>query len=240
MIDRLRGTFGNTLSLIAILGLLGVYTMPVTVSAQEGEEGIDKAKISAEVRERLNGSVWSLEMNSTDGGKKGVKDTLTFAGRTVSSERLVKDGYNTSNYSIMVQDDGSAVWQTMQIKEGAGRVFWRGEFSAEDKMYGMMSKQPEGEANEDFSFRASLESVDKAMPEPPQPTPAPKSDMPPAPAVSVPEPEPPAAPAVPEPVAVEIEALEHKVEETVEAVVETPQQEEAVQEKPKKKKWGLF
>jgi len=151
--------------IFSIAGLAGLMTSASAQDQAVQEPEIDKGKIKIEIRERLDGSIWSLILNESGGGKKNIKDTLTFDGRTVSSERLLKEGYNTSNYSLMVQDDGSAVWQTMQVKEGAGRSFWRGEFKGEDKMYGMLSKQPTEGTPQNFSFNAILEKGVK-KPEP--------------------------------------------------------------------------
>lgn len=147
----------------------------VTKSPQE--------ELREQVRRRLDGTAWTMELRP-EGGGKSVKDTLTFAGRTVASDLLAKAGYNASNYSVHVQEDGVGVWETMQSKEGGDRAFWRGELSGET-MSGVLSKQPgKGEAVT-YYFTASAAKAAAAQAAP--------AAGPPAPAASKPSASPPAA-----------------------------------------------
>ena len=116
-----------------------------TVSPQE--------KLREQVRAKLNGTNWTLELKPETGGKT-VQDTVTFEGRTVKSSWLTKSGYNVSNYSLQVSEDGSAVWETMQSKEGEGLAFWRGELAGE-KMSGVLSKQPKEGTPMSYNFSAT-------------------------------------------------------------------------------------
>ena len=107
-----------------------------------------------EVRARLTGTSWSLELVSLSQNEKGKiqKDTVTFEAHTVSSDRLSKAGFPTSNYSLNIGEDGVAVWETMQAhSEGKGVAFWRGEIHG-DTMEGVLSNQPTGGSPEEFSF----------------------------------------------------------------------------------------
>ena len=106
-----------------------------------------------EIRATLEGTTWPLEVTPLlSGGKtKGYKDTVTFTARQVISEKLSKGGYPSSNYSLTIGDDGVPVWETMQTKEAAGVVFWRGELHG-SAMRGVVSKHPTEGAAEDFSF----------------------------------------------------------------------------------------
>ena len=109
-----------------------------------------------EARTRLNGTNWSLDLIRVSGSEKekgkSEKDSVTFGTRTVSSDRLSKSGFPTSNYSVNVGDDGVLVWETMQAhSEGKGVAFWRGETHG-DKMEGVLSNQPTGGSPEEFSF----------------------------------------------------------------------------------------
>ena len=115
-----------------------------------------KAGSNAHVRARLNGTSWSLELIMVSGSEKEKgkiqKDTVTFGTQTISSDRLTKAGFPTSNYSLTVGDDGVAVWETMQThSNGKGVAFWRGEIHG-DAMEGVLSKQPTGGGAEEFSF----------------------------------------------------------------------------------------
>ena len=106
-----------------------------------------------EVRATLDGTTWPLDVTplSVGGKVKGYKDTVTFTARQVTSDKLSKGGYPSSNYSLTIGDDGVPVWETMQTKEAAGVVFWRGELHG-SAMRGVVSKHPTEGAAEDFSF----------------------------------------------------------------------------------------
>lgn len=106
-----------------------------------------------EARAKLDGTSWALEVTPLSGtGKvKEHKDTVSFTARQVTSEKLSKAGYPSSNYSITIGDDDIAVWETMQTKEETGVVFWRGELRG-STMQGVLSKHPTEGAAEDFSF----------------------------------------------------------------------------------------
>lgn len=106
-----------------------------------------------EVRAQLDGTRWSLQVTPLSGGEKvkSQKDTVTFDTKQISSERLSKAGFPTSNYTLTVGDDGVAVWETMQTKEGEGVAFWRGELHG-STMRGVLSKHPAEGNPEDFSF----------------------------------------------------------------------------------------
>ena len=111
-----------------------------------------REKALKEWRAKLNGTNWALELKPSGGGnKKPLQDTLTFQDRQILSKLLSKDGYLGSNYTLTVQEDGSAIWETMQTKESGGVVFWRAEIQG-DAMQGVLSKQPAEGATEEFSF----------------------------------------------------------------------------------------
>lgn len=116
-----------------------------------------KAKRDQEAAALLNGTLWSVEMMPLSGekGKKPLQDTLKFEGGKITSTALSKEGYPTSNYTLTVGEDGLVVWETMQTKEGAGVVFWRGERQG-DTMRGILSKQPTEGKNTDYSFSGKI------------------------------------------------------------------------------------
>jgi hypothetical protein len=125
-----------------------------------------------EIRARLDGTSWTLVLKPMEEGQKTQKDTLTFQGREVTSQRLTKAGYNSSNYSVNIGGDGVAVWETMQTKEGEGVAFWRGELQGET-MQGVLSQQPTEGPVQAFSFTATQTGVTEKSQVPPagtQPT----------------------------------------------------------------------
>lgn len=123
---------------------------PATTSAAAPEQLPSRED---EVRAKMEGTSWALEVSPLSGaGKiKEQKDTVSFTARQVTSEKLSKAGYPSSNYSVTIGDDGVVVWETMQTKDGAGVAFWRGEFH-DATMRGVLSKHPLEGAAEDFSF----------------------------------------------------------------------------------------
>ena len=108
-------------------------------------------KLREEIRSRLDGTTWSLELRPLEGPGKTKPDTVSFTGRTVTSQRLEKLGYGTSNYSLNVKEDRTATWETMQTKTGEGVAFWRGELEGET-MRGVLSQQPAKGPAENYSF----------------------------------------------------------------------------------------
>ncbi len=116
-----------------------------------------------EIRVQLNGTEWTLELTAISPGEplKTRQDTIQFDSAKVSSKRLMKEGYPSSNYTITIGDDGMVVWETMQTKENEGVVFWRGELH-DSAMRGIVSKHPlEGNA-EDFSFSGQRSNSNSA------------------------------------------------------------------------------
>ncbi len=109
------------------------------------------------------------------------KDTVVFNGRQVTSKELSKVGYTSGNYSLRVQEDGTAVWETMHMKAGEGMAFWRGEVKGEE-MRGTLNRQfTEGESK-DYAFSGSLtekrEPQEDAVPDSAPPTEEPLSEDP--------------------------------------------------------------
>ena len=127
--------------------------------AAPAESPRDKA--AKEWLAKLDGTQWTLTLRQA-GSSAVSHDTVTFEGRRVTSEQLSKAGYADSNYTLTVQDGGTAaVWETMQTKAGEGTALWRGEIQ-DERMSGILIKQPLEGAAEDFSFAAS-----KIVPETP-------------------------------------------------------------------------
>lgn len=149
---------GSSAQPVAAPAVAPAAPQPATVQKSPKEQKQE------EVRAQLNGTSWLLHLRSEVSGKQR-DDALTFAGRTVTSDWLSKAGYNTSNYSLRIEDNGLIVWETMQSKEGEGVAFWRGELQG-NVMSGVLSKQPSKGSPESFSFTAS-KADSGTPPEPP-------------------------------------------------------------------------
>ena len=140
--------------------LVVAATMASSAEAKQQETEEERAARAreAEASAQLDKTTWSAEWAPLSGGKpkKPLKDTLTFEGRKVTSSALAKEGYPPANFTLTVPDEKTVVWETMQMKEGTGVVFWRGERTG-DTMRGIVSKQPEnGDAQTSYSFIATL------------------------------------------------------------------------------------
>lgn len=104
------------------------------------------------LRSALDGTQWTIEWTPLGDGKgKPHKDTVTFTGPKVSSQRLSKAGYPDTNYTLTAQEAQPPVWETMQTKEETGVVFWRGEIHGAT-MRGVISMHPKEGSPEDFAF----------------------------------------------------------------------------------------
>ncbi len=139
--------------IITGLALCGLMMHGASREAMAQMDAAAKQARALEVAERLNGAEWAIELTpmSGEGAKATRQDTLLFAAGKVTSKQLSAKGYNTTNYTLTIGDDGTPVWETMQTSETEGVAFWRGELR-EDGMRGILSKHPlEGNAD-DYSF----------------------------------------------------------------------------------------
>jgi hypothetical protein len=100
-----------------------------------------------------------------DGTTGPRQDTVSFAGRQVTSAWLGEAGYPSTDYTLTVDGAGAAIWETMQRKTPEGVAFWRGTFLG-DAMRGAVSQQPAAGAALDFTF-AGHEVSGKMIGEPP-------------------------------------------------------------------------
>ena len=75
----------------------------------------------------LDGTEWEVSMIyvTKKGKKNNSEDKLIFADKKFISERFDKKGYDPTNYSLTLQDDGATRFGTMQIK-GKDTSFWKG------------------------------------------------------------------------------------------------------------------
>lgn len=79
-------------------------------------------------------------------------DVFTIKDGQVTAKGLLARGYNTSNYTMSVMNDGTVVWETMQkSKSEGGVIFLRGELRGE-MLTGFMTFQPAKGNREDYSL----------------------------------------------------------------------------------------
>jgi len=101
-----------------------------------------RSQLVEKAKQTLSSQEWTIYMPITV-GKKTISETdvFTFANGKISSKNLTAQGYKESNVNIGVQDDGTAVWETMQVDANNNLAFIRGELSG-TSMKGVISKQP--------------------------------------------------------------------------------------------------
>lgn len=126
----------------------------------------------------LNGTEWMVEMVFvTSKGKKNMSDdTLLFADKKFISDGFDKKGYEPTNYSLTVEEDGSTRFGTMQIK-GKETSFWKGKVKG-DKIDGSVHTQFSNNTTSTTYFSGTLTSGAlkpkvKTQPKFPTPTPEP-------------------------------------------------------------------
>ena len=147
------------LVLAAPIGFAAEQQAPAAAAPAASQPTAPEKPLNPEdqVRAQLDGTSWSVQLTPSSGaaGLKPQKDTITFTKRQVTSEFLTKAGYPNSNYSLTLGDDGKAVWETMQTKEGEGVAFWRGEVSG-TSMRGVLSKHPLKGDPEDYGIAGQV------------------------------------------------------------------------------------
>lgn len=112
----------------------------------------ERAQISEKAAEILSLQPWTIYVTSQGAKKPAVEvDTLTFAGRGVSSANLMSRGYGSSNYSLIVQEDKSVVWETVQRGTDKSIASWRGELRGK-VMSGTFSIMNAKQGNGLYSF----------------------------------------------------------------------------------------
>lgn len=199
---------------IAVLAL-GFFTPSVSwaLDAAKQQELLNKKKTE------LNGHEWDIKLSSTVDPKKVTgTDTLIFKDMKFESKAMTAKGYNSTNYTISLQDGGGpTVWETMQSDDKGNSVFWRGEWEGE-AMRGVMSKQAGGKSDDYYFSSVSSKAVADTPKEEPKAKPAP------VPAAEKPAPK-----------AAE-KAVEKAAAPSAVAAAPAPVKQEA----PKKKKKGWF
>ncbi|MFH0985413.1 MAG: hypothetical protein V1882_07730 [Candidatus Omnitrophota bacterium] len=150
---------------------------PLAVLApQKGNSKKDEAaraafrKLILEKKAELNGSSWTVKIESQS--KKGDlvgEDTLLFQNDKFRSERADKIGYNSTNYTLTVQEQGPTIWETMQTSKKGEVCFWRGEWK--DKvMTGIISRQLEKGSEEYYFTSSERKDIPKTTEEKPEET----------------------------------------------------------------------
>lgn len=114
-----------------------------------------RAALSQEALTQLNNQGWTVNLVQQGSKKpKAEIDILTFSGQGVVSQFLSAKGFGGSQFSLSIQDDGSAVWETVQRTENEDIAALRGELRG-GAMNGTISIRYKNGMAETYSFSAS-------------------------------------------------------------------------------------
>ena len=103
---------------------------------------------------KLNGTEWSIYVKPLSTTGKAFQDTLTFEERKVSSQQLSKKGYPASNYTLRVQNNDQASWDTMQSNTDESIALWSAQITG-DSIRGNLNKRPKKGSAENYTFSGS-------------------------------------------------------------------------------------
>jgi uncharacterized protein involved in high-affinity Fe2+ transport len=88
--------------------------------------------------------------------KTGMEtDVLTFTDNKIKSKNLSAQGYGESNYMPTLADDGSVVFDTMQMNEKGDKVFFRVVLTGR-ALGGIISMRPKGGVKRVFNFSSEM------------------------------------------------------------------------------------
>lgn len=114
-----------------------------------------RAALSQEALIQLNNQGWAIKLAQQSAKKPRVEaDILTFSGQGVVSQFLSAKGFGGSQFSLSIQDDGAAVWETVQRSVNEDIAAWRGELRG-GVMSGTLSIRYKTGMAETYSFSTS-------------------------------------------------------------------------------------
>lgn len=115
----------------------------------------ERAVLAEGALTQLNNQSWTIKLVQQGAKKPKVEtDILTFSGHGVVSQFLSAKGFAGSQFSLSIQDDGSAVWETVQKTENEDITALRGELRG-SAMNGTMSIRYKTGMAETYSFSTS-------------------------------------------------------------------------------------
>lgn len=103
-------------------------------AAEDPKLAAARAQMASKIKQALTAKEWTVYVVKAAATKNSPaiveQDVATFTDRTVTFKNLVASGYSKtgSNYALRVGNDGSSIWETMQMHENEKDiVFLRGE-----------------------------------------------------------------------------------------------------------------
>jgi hypothetical protein len=86
-----------------------------------------------------------------EGKEQLIKDKIKFQEKTFESYYFANRGFNRSNYTVTINQNGIITWETIQRNEKGEIVSWRGDWQG-NKMDGVLSYRDPEHKPQDFSF----------------------------------------------------------------------------------------
>ncbi len=116
--------------------------------------------VVAKKKAELNGKEWNIELrpSGASGKIRPETDVISFAEDKVVSKALSGSGFAATNFSTRLEEDGTVVWETMQVSEKAGTAFWRGDIGPDGIMRGVLSKRDAKGNIKDFNFASTIKA----------------------------------------------------------------------------------
>jgi len=127
---------------------------PAVTKTTMQNQAASLGKIIAQKKTELNGKEWNIELKPmvASGKAKVEADVISFAEDKVTSKNSAALGHPATNFSVRLEEDGTVIWETMQVSEKDGTAFWRGDIGPDGVMRGVLSKRDIKGNVKDFNF----------------------------------------------------------------------------------------
>lgn len=137
------------------LGLQGTYETATKEYSQQVtamQQTIARVKEEKERLHEIERVAWEIRLTPVGETPNGAhSDLLRFQNGRFISRYLSSNGYAPFEYQIVTKEDGTAVWQTTQVRDDGTRISWYGVWNGKI-IRGVLSERPADGKNRDFSF----------------------------------------------------------------------------------------
>ena len=120
--------------------------------AQPALSDAQRATLADQAIKKLTGQAWQIFLFPQSGPATFVEtDTLTFTTGTLTAEGWKTKGFGTSNFTLTIRDDGTAIFETVQRDAKNDLALWRGELRG-DGLNGVIGFRPVAGARMNYGF----------------------------------------------------------------------------------------
>ncbi|MFH1996842.1 MAG: hypothetical protein ABIJ27_07625 [Candidatus Omnitrophota bacterium] len=122
-------------------------------------------KLAAEKKAELLGTKWnvSLELVSEDADGYPETDVLSFEDNKFTSAYFTEKGFEPTNFTVKVANNGTVVWETLQTKDEIETIIWRGERLG-DSMKGTFTHKFDGVPRRAYTHNFTSQNLSAARP----------------------------------------------------------------------------